>query len=144
MMIIISSFLSSIMGKIKPTCLHTYCVLSDAVYYRKDSSLHNERIFKYNTSVFDFNHEVKLVLQNHWCHYFDKFGPMHCLEVGSYFHLDRNNNRINALQHRWNRDRSRELVGSDYVSFDKLYRRFIKEVIGPSMGGENRIVPPDH
>jgi hypothetical protein len=103
--------------------------------FNQVSNLREEKIFNYNLNDFDFNSEVKRVLKQHWLHEFANFGSSHDLHFDTNFFIDKNGNKINIMQHRWNKERSRDYYSSDYESFDLLYRRFIEQVVGPSLGG---------
>ena len=121
---------------------HTVNYRSDGTQFRplqidlhQTSNLQEEKILKYDTSDFDFNKEVKRILKQHWLHEFTNFGSSHKLHFDANFYVDSNGNKINIMQHRWNKERSRDFLSYDYESFDLLYRRFIEQVIGPSLGG---------
>ena len=103
--------------------------------FHQISNLRDEIILNYDTINFDFNSEVKRILKLHWLHEFANFGSSHTLHLDANFFIDKNGNKINIMQHRWNKERSRDYFSSDYESFDLLYRRFIEEVVGPSLGG---------
>ena len=54
------------------------------------------------------------------------------------WHVDGSGNRVNRLQVRWNADRDRRgrhAPGAAYAAFDDTYRRFVREVVAPGMGG---------
>ena len=104
-------------------------------FHETPSSLQVEKILSYDTTIFDFNKEVKDILRKQWLYDFENFGSSHNLRIDPMFFVDKNGNKINAMQHRWNKERSRDVLDSNYESFDALYRRFIEQVIGPSLGG---------
>ena len=103
------------------------------------STLQFEKVLNYDTKIFDFNKEVKDILREQWVHDFENFGTSHNLRIDPMFYVDKNGNKINAMQHRWNKERSRDILDSNYKSFDTLYRRFMEQVIGPLLGGTKKL-----
>jgi hypothetical protein len=117
------------------------------------NNLRKQTILEYDTNKYPFDQLVRHILELETDKVLPSLDKLHECEIASQFRLDGSGNKINNLQYNWNRDRSR-IDGEShevYKNFDTLYQTFIKEVIGPDIGGRRiiyqraptvRVVPP--
>lgn len=117
------------------------------------NDLRKQTVFDYSIDKYPFAQLVRNILELETSKKLPALDKLHECEVASSFREDVRGNKINNLQYNWNRDRSR-LDGDShevYKNFDNLYQTFIREVVGPEIGGGRivyqraptlRIVPP--
>ena len=119
-----------------------YCTISQVRKMGQDEMkaiLRKEEIFKYNTEIFDFRNLILQIFveENYLNSLPNNFNmsKLHDLSIGNTSKTDGSGNTINYFQWKWNKERNREQMSSSYIAFNNLYVKFVKEVIGPIMGG---------
>ena len=103
------------------------------------ASLRKEKILRYNMAEYPLQAEFRAVLTRMLGLDSEASLPdlsqLHLLEKCVQEELDGSKNRINAIQLKWNLGRDRDGAFDAFQSFQKTYRRFVRDFIGPRLGG---------
>ena len=107
--------------------------------------LRREAVFAYDTTRYPFAPLARAILEQHATGSAalpSDLSDLHMVVAGIERFVDGSGNELNALQARWNSNRCRledDPSSSMYGALDNVYHAFVKEVVGPMMGG-GRIV----
>ena len=101
-------------------------------------------MFTYDTDRYPFAALAHAVLHEHagFAPLPTDLGDLHTVPAGRERFVDGSGNELNALQARWNSNRCRlddDPSSAMYAHLDAVYHDFMKEVVGPLLGG-GRIV----
>jgi hypothetical protein len=101
--------------------------------------MRREKVFQYDVSKYPFGDAVSKILFSDFNNLHPREWPaldeLHASGLGKEFIKDKSQNDLNYYQAEWNKRRSREECEGLYDEFDEIYDAFIKEVVGPALGG---------
>lgn len=109
----------------------------------KLQSLRREMIFRYDTEKYPFLECAREILEFE-AGMLPDLDCVHHSEMGKDQHIDGSGNKLNKLQAIWNSNRCRidndfhldkGEIAPNYERLDEVYHSFVKEIIGPQMGG---------
>lgn len=94
-------------------------------------------VFNYSTSLFPFQELVIRILETGGEQLQRPIARMHLSGKGREHLLDKSGARIQYYQSLWNKDRQLDDIerGEEFMAFDRVYQGFIKNVVGPGLGG---------
>lgn len=106
------------------------------------SWLHRENIFQYDTQKYPFVECAREILEiEAGSPLPSSLGDLHTVPGGAEQYTDGSGNKMNRLQAVWNSNRCRDSelyktnVTASYERLDNVYHHFVKEIIGPLLGG---------